>query len=263
MTAHALVEEREHCIEAGMNDHVSKPIDPEVLFATLLRWAKPRPKQTIELQATPVRTADEMILPEIPGINVTDGLRRVAGNKRLYRDLLMQFATKSDPASEIAAALKSGDTRLAERLAHTVKGVAGNIGIMEVHSAAQSLEKAIREEHDSVAPLLNEFATVLSIQVGAIRQALRESAPTMPQKVRTSPFNGEVASGAISRLRSLLEASDGAADEAFHSLQNAVEGTVEKPQLDALGSFINDFDFEAALLKLDEIAKVCAGNGVE
>ena len=120
-----------------------------------------RPKQTIEPQATPVRTADEMVLPEIAGINVTDGLRRVAGNRRLYRDLLMQFATKSDPAAEISAALKSGDTKLAERLAHTVKGVAGNIGITEVHSAAQRLEKAIREGHDSVPTLLDEFASVV------------------------------------------------------------------------------------------------------
>ena len=61
----------------------------------------------------------------------------------------------------------------------------------------------------------------------------------------------------------LLEASDGAAEEAFHSLQDAVGGAVEKPQLDALGASINDFDFEAALVKLDEIAKVCARNGSE
>jgi signal transduction histidine kinase/DNA-binding response OmpR family regulator len=258
MTAHALVEERERCIDAGMNDHVSKPIDPEVLFATLLRWAKPQRKQTIEPQATPTRTADEIALPEIAGINVTDGLRRVAGNKRLYRDLLMQFATNSDPASEIAAALKSGDTRLAERLAHTVKGVAGNIGIMEVHSAAQRLEKAIREGHDSIPTLLDEFRALLSNQVEAIRQALPESPRTIEQGVRRPPSNGETAANAISRLRILLEASDGGADEAFHSLQEVVGGTVEKPQLDALGSFINDFDFETALLKLDEIAKVCA-----
>src|SRR5277367_701347 len=94
MTAHALVEERQRCLDAGMNDHVSKPIDPETLFATLLRWAKPRPKQTIEPQPTPAKKGDEVILPEIAGVNITDGVKRVAGNKRLYRDLLMQFAAK-------------------------------------------------------------------------------------------------------------------------------------------------------------------------
>ena len=62
---------------------------------------------------------------------------------------------------------------------------------------------------------------------------------------------------AITRLRTLLEASDGAAEDAFHSLQAAVGGTVEKSEVDALGTFINDFDFEAALLRLDEIAESC------
>ncbi len=68
---------------------------------------------------------------------------------------------KAIAASEIAAALKSGDPKLAERIAHTVKGVAGNIGIMEVQSAAQKLEKAIRDGQDSVSALLDEFASVV------------------------------------------------------------------------------------------------------
>jgi len=264
MTAHALVEERQRCLDAGMNDHVSKPIDPDALFSTLLRWAKPRPKQTTETQAPPVRTGDEVTLPEIAGIHMTDGLKRVAGNKRLYRDLLVQFAAKQgNAAAEISAAITSGDVKLAERIAHTVKGVAGNIGIIEVQSVAQKLEKAVREGQDSVSSLLHEFAALLSTQSDAIRQALHEETPAKPEKVRTSPVNGEAASDAISQLRSFLEASDGAAEEAFHNLQTLVEGAIEKPQLDALGASINDFDFEAALVKLDEIAKICARNGSE
>src|SRR5277367_6011995 len=72
MTAHALVEERQRCLDAGMNDHVSKPIDPDNLFSTLLRWAKPMPKQTIEPQPTPspVATLNEVELPDIAGINL-------------------------------------------------------------------------------------------------------------------------------------------------------------------------------------------------
>jgi signal transduction histidine kinase/CheY-like chemotaxis protein/HPt (histidine-containing phosphotransfer) domain-containing protein len=264
MTAHALVEERQRCLDAGMNDHVSKPIDPDALFSTLLRWAKPRPKQTPEPQPPLAKTGDEVTLPEIAGIHMSDGLKRVAGNKRLYRDLLMQFAAKQgNAAAEISAAIASGDIKLAERIAHTVKGVAGNIGIAEVQSSAQKLEKAIREGHDSVSSLLHEFGASLSTQADAIRRALHEETPAKPEKVRTSPVNGEAASDAISRLRSFLEASDGAAEEAFRSLQTLVEGAIEKPQLDALGASINDFDFEAALVKLDEIAKICARNGNE
>ena len=161
MTAHALVEERQRCLDAGMNDHVSKPIDPDHLLSTLLRWAKPRPQQAREPQQpfSTERASDEVILPEIAGVNLADGLKRVAGNRRLYRDLLRQFAAKQgDAAAQISAALEKGDHKLAERIAHTVKGVAGNIGITEVQSVAQKLEKALRDGEINVSPLLVEFA---------------------------------------------------------------------------------------------------------
>ena len=262
MTAHATIEERQRCLDAGMNDHVSKPIDPDNLFSTLMRWSRPRPTQAVASHAAPIMAADQVLLPEIAGINLADGLRRVAGNRRLYRDLLEHFADKQcDAAAQISAALKGGDQKLAERIAHTVKGVAGNIGISEVQSAAQKLEKAVREGHDSVPALLDEFAASLATQVHAIEQALNASAPVKSEGVPLPPFNGEAASSAIARLRVLLEASDGDTEEAFRSLQDAVAGTVEKTQLDALNASINDFDFEAALVKLSEIGKHCSRNG--
>ena len=98
---------------------------------------------------------------------------------------------------------------------------------------------------------------MLGTQVHAIKQALRESAPAKSEETGLLPFNGEVAAGAIARLRVLLEASDGDTEEAFRSLQDAVAGAVEKTHLDALKASISDFDFEAALLKLDEIAERC------
>jgi signal transduction histidine kinase/CheY-like chemotaxis protein len=264
MTAHALVEERQRCLDAGMNDHVSKPIDPDNLFATLLRWTKPRPKQTDESQAPVMnkKAADEVALPEITGINVADGLRRVAGNRRLYRVLLGQFAAKQrDAAAQISTAVESGDLKLAERIAHTVKGVAGNLGIAEVQSVAQKLEKALREPDGTVSAVLVDFASVIGTQVQAIEKGLRDSASAGAETVQTLPFDGKAVAAAIARLRRLLEASDGDAEESFLSLQDAVTGVVEKPCLDGLSASISDFDFDAALVKLDEIAKSCARNG--
>jgi signal transduction histidine kinase/CheY-like chemotaxis protein len=261
MTAHALVEERQRCLDAGMNDHVSKPIDPDTLFSTLLRWAKPRPKPAVESQAPspiPAKAAAEVILPEIAGINLADGLNRVAGNRRLYRDLLGQFAAKQgDAAAQISAALESKDLKLAELIAHTVKGVAGNLAITDVQSAAQKVEKAIRDGQDSVAVPLDAFATLLRAQVHAIEQALQESAPAQEERVLPSPFDGEAASAAIARLQSLLDASDGDSEVAFRSLRDVVAGVVDQPHLDALSASISDFDFEAALLKLDAITERC------
>jgi HPt (histidine-containing phosphotransfer) domain-containing protein len=259
MTAHALVEERQRCLDAGMDDHVSKPIDPDALFATLMRWAKPRPRQVdSQVPQAPTRTVDDVTLPEIAGVNLADGLNRVAGNRQLYRNLLGQFAAKQgDAAAQISAAFENGDSKLAERIAHTVKGVAGNLAMPEVQSAAQKLEKAIHEGEGSVMLLLDSFATLLVRQARAIEQALQESTPAPPEDVPLSPFDGEVASAAIARLKSLLDANDGDADEAFRSLWSAVAGVVDRPHLDDLSASIGDFDFETARVKLDEIAELC------
>jgi signal transduction histidine kinase/CheY-like chemotaxis protein len=265
MTAHALAEERQRCLDAGMNDHVSKPIDPDVLFSTMMRWAKPRPRLGIESQAnllhtgtTQAKTTDETSLPEIAGINLADGLRRLAGNRRLYRDLLGQFVAKEGgAAAQISAALESGDPKLAERIAHTVKGTAGNLGITEVQSEAQKLEKAIREGQDSVAALLGTFATVLGTQVHGIDQALRESTSAPPEGMLPSAFDGEAAAVAITRLKSLLDASDGDAGEAFRSVQEVLAGVVDKTHMDSLSASISEFNFAAAAVKLDGIAEQC------
>jgi signal transduction histidine kinase/DNA-binding response OmpR family regulator/HPt (histidine-containing phosphotransfer) domain-containing protein len=262
MTAHALVEERQRCLDAGMNDHVSKPIDPDNLFSTLMRWARPKPKQAVSSQATLIKAGEEVLLPEITGLNLADGLKRVAGNRRLYRDLLGQFVDKQgNAAAQISAALKDGDQKLAERIAHTVKGVAGNIGISDVQSAAQKLEKTIREGHDSVPAVLDEFAALLGSQVRTIEQALNASAPAKSAEARLSPFSGEAASEAIARLRVLLEASDGDTEEAFRSVRDAVAGVVDETQLDALNASISDFNFEAALVELDKIGEHSSRNG--
>jgi signal transduction histidine kinase/DNA-binding response OmpR family regulator/HPt (histidine-containing phosphotransfer) domain-containing protein len=260
MTAHALVEERQRCLDAGMSDHVSKPIDPDVLFATLLRWAKPHPK--VKLESKPLtlheKAEQDVLLPEIAGVNQADGLNRVAGNRQLFRDLLGQFAKKQgDAAAQISIALEKRDTALAERIAHTVKGVAGNLGISEIQFAAQTLEKAIRQGDESVAFLLEAFATSLGTQVRAIEQGLRQSEPAGQEQVPSSPFTGEAASAAIARLKTLLEADDGDTGEAFNGLQSVVAGVVDRSQLDDLSASISDFDYEAALVKLDGIAELC------
>ena len=108
MTAHATMEERQKCIEAGMNGHVSKPIDPSSLFDTLERFVSPAAQgpavQPDKQEPTTAPEADE--LPTVPGLNSAEGLLRVAGNRKLYRKLLRQFShTEADAAQRIASAL--------------------------------------------------------------------------------------------------------------------------------------------------------------
>jgi HPt (histidine-containing phosphotransfer) domain-containing protein len=200
-----------------------------------------------------------VVLPEIAGINLADGLKRVAGNRQLYRDLLGQFATKQrNAATQISAALESGDHAQAGLIAHTLKGVAGNIGITEVQSVAHKLEKALCQGEINVSPLLVEFASVMATQVRAIEKALFDTAAARTEQARTWPFNREASASAIAQLKILLEGSDGEAGESFRSLQEALAGAIEIPYLQGLSASINDFDFDAALVKLDAIAERCA-----
>ncbi|HEX8800495.1 MAG TPA: response regulator, partial [Terriglobales bacterium] len=141
MTADVMPEAVQDCLEAGMNDHVGKPLDPHALFTTLAHWTKPREVNTAGMATKPVRTDDEETLPEIEGVDVFRGLQRVAGNKRLYRGLLAEFVAKQGSTGvQIASALESGDRNLAERLAHSAKGVAGNMGINVTFQLAGELE---------------------------------------------------------------------------------------------------------------------------
>jgi HPt (histidine-containing phosphotransfer) domain-containing protein len=257
MTANAMDADREICRQAGMNDHVSKPIDPDAMFATVMKWIKPRtrpsgpPAQKVEAASS----QDLPDLPEIGGVDIKDGLKRVGGNSRLYRDLLMKFAAKhSDAGLQISDALHIGDRNTAERIAHTVKGVAGNIGIKQVQFAAEKLEKAIRESDSAVETVLHDFTSVLRTQIDAIEQALPLETLVLKVDSRKS-FDPVAASHEIARLRSQLQASDGNSEETFRTLQSVLADQVEKARLDALGADISDFNFTGALSKLDEIAK--------
>jgi two-component system sensor histidine kinase/response regulator len=145
MTAHATIDERQKCLAAGMNGHVSKPIDPSSLFDTLERYVVPT-AEAADVPEEPARTApgEAAMLPEVLGLNTKEGLLRVAGNEKLYMKLLCQFSkTEVDAGQRIAFALAENDRALAERLAHSVKGAAGNLGATVVQNAAADLEEAI------------------------------------------------------------------------------------------------------------------------
>jgi signal transduction histidine kinase/CheY-like chemotaxis protein len=256
MTANAMEGDREKCMQAGMNDHVSKPIDPDTLYAAVMRWVKPRRSQRPEPPAKKIEAASPEALPDIQGVGLADGLRRVGGNARLYRELLVKFAAKNaDAGLQISAALQGEDRKMAERIAHTVKGVAGNLGIKQVQFAAEKLEKAIRDDDAVVSAILQDFTSLLRPQIEAIEQALGTSAtPELKSDAKTI-FDPAAASREARRLRSLLEASDGDSEETLHTLQSVLAGQVEKARLDALGADISEFDFAGALRKLDDIVK--------
>lgn len=185
MTAHATIEEKNRCLAAGMNDHVSKPIDPIALFETVNlhyhpiikeNYDSPLPDRTNIVSVPPVPPAgktsiDGNDLPSVAGLNTANGLLRIAGNKKLYIKLLRQFAEQqAETPASIAKFLATGDMAAAERLAHTVKGVAGNLGADTIMTAAGKLEKAIASRADAkqMESLRQHLSELLEAMIGQL-----------------------------------------------------------------------------------------------
>jgi signal transduction histidine kinase/DNA-binding response OmpR family regulator len=169
MTAHATLEERQRCLAGGMNDHVAKPIDPMALFAALARHCRAEPAAD-----EPAAAADQPILDGPDGLDSRGALARLAGNRALYEQLLRQFLDLETTPVEIGAALAADDWPQAERLAHTLRGVAGNLGAHRVERAAAEVEQRLRERR---SPRLEALASALGDLAARLRAILPTAAP--------------------------------------------------------------------------------------
>ena len=137
-----------------------------------------------------------------------------------------------------------------------MKGVAANLGMSLTQETAAKLEKGLRESDSAVPALLSDLESALASQVKAIRAALADAPP--PDKPVDRQFDPAVAAAAIGRLRSLIEANDGDAADAVQVVTEALSGTVDGERLKSLASSIDDFDFESARKKLDDICAACS-----
>jgi len=140
MTAYAMNEERQRCLDAGMNDHIAKPIDPDLLFEMLARWGgRQEATPSVAAAAPQLET-----IAQVDSIDTVAALRRVGGNIAFYRKVLARFASDhADAARRIGALLAAGQRLVAERAAHGTRGAAANIGAMALAEAARELEDAI------------------------------------------------------------------------------------------------------------------------
>ncbi|MFO1475551.1 MAG: response regulator [Verrucomicrobiota bacterium] len=249
MTAHATVEERQRCLAAGMNDHISKPIDPDNLYQTIAKFYRVGAGSPALAAPAPAATAGADSFDGIQGLDSVDGLKRVAGNRGLYARLVRQFAEQqATMPAQVQQALAAGDAVLAERLAHTLKGVAGNIGARTVHAAAAELEKAIRSKLEPGAvesarqALIRELEPLLA-QLNRVVQANIESAPeTVPVAV-ADPEAVQAAASELARL--LAEADPGAAEFAGKN-RNTLQGVLRGGTWTEFLKLIEDYRFDEA-----------------
>jgi CheY-like chemotaxis protein len=181
MTAHAMAGDEDKSLQAGMNGHVTKPIDPDQLFASLQKWIQPsekratpqKPVVSVEPSGEDKMVSIEAELPEsLPGFDLTDGLKRLQGNKTLYRKLLLNFATDyNEAANEIREALDANDFERSHSLVHNLKGLAGNLSATDLQAASVNLEKLVKGV-EKKAPPAQELNLKLSELETALNQAL-------------------------------------------------------------------------------------------
>ncbi|MCJ0763493.1 response regulator [Variovorax terrae] len=144
MTANAMQQDRDRCREAGMNDFLMKPINPEQLWDMLLKWIKPRSDAGAGAGSAEAPAGDP--LDGIPGLDTATGLSRMMGKKPLYLSMLRRYvAGQPGVPDDIRQALAADDWGTAERLAHTAKGVSGTIAALQVEDQAALLEGLLRQ----------------------------------------------------------------------------------------------------------------------
>jgi two-component system sensor histidine kinase/response regulator len=174
LTANVMVSEQKEFLDAGITDHIGKPIDPDRLVATLAKWV--RPARTME-SAPPAQAFQDSApepLPDLPGVSVSESVRRIGGNVALYYSLLDNFRTNQQNfAASFREALAADDSSTAERLAHTLRGIAGTLGAKTLQDLSASLESSIhKEETGGIDSLLAQVEKELAIFIASIDRAL-------------------------------------------------------------------------------------------
>ncbi len=183
MTASAMPRDRERAMAAGMNAHVSKPIDLNELFQALSQWIKPGQRPLPQgFGKQPGKTVS---LLDVPGISVGKALSRLDNNQDLYLDLLVKFKQSYSHADrQLWQLIETGQAEDARRLAHSIKGVAGNIGMTGVQEAAAGLETAFRNrasaEYDT---LMAQFSDGLPLVLASVDQLTKDVANKQENKL--------------------------------------------------------------------------------
>jgi len=270
MTAHAMAGDEAKSMQAGMNDHVTKPIDPDQLFATLQKWIKPeaeraavRKPQIVDAsselnQALP----DEDELPEsLAGFDLARGLERLMGNKRLYRKLLLDFGSQyTGIADEISNALDAGDFKQAHSLVHNLKGLAGNLEATDLQTAAVKMERLVKgQSKKSVSEKeLDRKLTELESALNRALEAVQTLGPPAEKKTFDSLQNemasvpSELIKKTVDRIKKAAEMGDVTQIKTI-AVEIKSEDDSMIPFCDNIIQLAEDFDFDGISKFADEL----------
>ena len=278
MTAHAMAEDPEKSRRAGMNGHITKPINTEELYAVLAEWisaATPEEEAVSKTEKTPhpVPENNEAVVPAPPGdetlpafldgFDLPSGLRRLQGNEALYRKLLINFGDRyAQRANEIRQALDDGDYSNAHKLTHELKGVAGNLSASELHTAATTLDQLVKHANPQNPPPKDALATALTALESRMENALQsvlqlssftaDAEPEIATPESEQRLPPDLAKEAAIRLREAAEIGDVSALTEI-SEEMVARSTEFTPYLDKITRMTEDFDFEGIIGLADDL----------
>jgi CheY-like chemotaxis protein len=259
MTANAMASDITKTHQSGMNDHISKPINVTEMFCTMAKWISPKvPATSITLDKNSdaeEQKKAEFELPKLIGIDCNAGLAIAQGNKKLYRRLLIKFMQSEQNFTEqFHLAQQSNDPDAAMRVAHTLKGVAGNIGAKEVQKAAHALEQACKTETDkeSLEILLGTVEAILAPILESLKeiQTVKKSSQTNDQEV-----NPEVLAPLFQKLLGLLMEDDADAIEVLEEIVAIIGDSPLAGQLTELEKHIEQYAYDEAIELVKALSK--------
>jgi len=261
LTANALQEDREKSISAGMNAHINKPIDPDILLNTLIDWVPAAQRVQPEKRIAEEPIVADISLPESveADLNTSAGLKRLASNRQAYQRLLKRFAKgQQNFIKDLDHAIASDNSEEAIRMAHTLKGVAGNLGAETLQQHAGELEASLKDlatdnyqaHRDQTAQALQR---VLNILNNWLNKTPETSQPLMIEvdTTETEVFDDKkIPEVALKELSDLLEAYDPAAIKKTEQLLSQPLDESLRKSLQRTLVLAGEYDFEAALDEL-------------
>lgn len=249
MTARTLALEKQQCFDAGMNGHIAKPIDVDALFATLKRCLNVH-----HVREDRIPKATEI---SIKGIDTEQGLRRAAGNKELYAELLLSFTIRQKELIKgIRKAMLDKDNLSVEQLIHSLKGIAGNVGAGEVVRLIVLMEDWLKENSpaSSLPPMLKDLEAQLDQTIQSIEKTPLFENDEKPKSDLTCDICD------LSRLLTLLNEGDMEAPEYYSKVCWHLRRKMDEADHCTLERYMRQFDFSKAAEILETKFMKSGGN---